>query len=139
MQQILVGVDGSRESRAALRTALDLARARKSLVRMVCVVPPFEAFAVDFITIPQQRDAAQKAARGLVDALAAEVNGFGVPVETQVAHGIPAETLADLAQEPEVEMVVVGHRGRGAMARLMIGSVADRLVQIATKPVLIVR
>ena len=139
MQQILVGVDGSRESRAALKTALELAAARKSLVRVVCVVPPFEVFAADFVTIPQQRDAWAKGAKALVDGFAAEASGAGVPVETEVAHGLIAETLARLAEAPEVEMIVVGHRGRGAIARLMVGSVADRLVQIAPKPVLVVR
>ena len=138
MQQILVGVDGSRESRAALQTALDLAAARQSMVRMVCVIPPFEAFATDFVTIPAQRDAANAAAKALVTELAAEVRGK-TPVETEVANGPPAETLAKLATAPEVDMIVVGHRGRGAIARLMVGSVADRLVQIAPKPVLIVR
>ena len=139
MQQILVGVDGSKESRAALKTAIELAAARKSLVRMVCVIPPFEAFAADFVTIPEQREAAAKAAKELVSGLAAEVRDSGAPVETEVAHGLPAETLAKIATAPEVDMVVVGHRGRGAIARLMVGSVADRLVQIATKPVMIVR
>jgi len=38
----------------------------------------------------------------------------------------------------DVDLVVVGHRGRGALARLLLGSVADRLVQICPKPVLIV-
>lgn len=51
----------------------------------------------------------------------------------------PAEALAELAREPDVDLVVVGHRGRSAMARALLGSVADRLVQISPKPVLVVR
>ena len=43
------------------------------------------------------------------------------------------------AQSGDVEMVVVGHRGRGAIKRMLLGSVADRLVQICPKPGLIVR
>jgi nucleotide-binding universal stress UspA family protein len=60
-------------------------------------------------------------------------------VETIVEPGAPAETLAELAKAGEVDLVVVGHRGRNALSRALMGSVADRLVQICSKPVLVVR
>jgi nucleotide-binding universal stress UspA family protein len=55
------------------------------------------------------------------------------------AVGPAAEALAELAQAPDIQMVVVGHHGRGAVKRLLLGSVAQRLVQISPKPVLVVR
>jgi|1185.fasta_scaffold112984_1 nucleotide-binding universal stress UspA family protein len=139
MKQILVGVDGSKESRAALATAVDLAAARKSLVRLACVVAPFDAFSPDAIAFPEQLEAHREAARAIVDELAQQFGKQGVPIETQVIDGLAAEKLATLAQQPEVELVVVGHRGRSAVSRILIGSVADRLVQICPKPVLVVR
>src|SRR5512144_100433 len=54
MKQILVGVDGSKECRAALALAVDLAASRKALVRLVCVVAPFDAFSADMIAFPEQ-------------------------------------------------------------------------------------
>ena len=63
----------------------------------------------------------------------------GVRIETMVLAGPPAEMLAEQAKIGDVDMVVVGHRGRGAISRLLTGSVADRLVQICTKPVTVVR
>ncbi len=57
----------------------------------------------------------------------------------EIGDGSPAEVLAALSAQPEVDMVVIGHRGRGMLSRLLIGSVADRLVQISPKPVLVVR
>ena len=63
----------------------------------------------------------------------------GIEVEPVSKLGTPAETLADLARAEEVTMAVVGHRGRNLAARLFVGSVADRLVQISPKPVLVVR
>jgi nucleotide-binding universal stress UspA family protein len=55
-----------------------------------------------------------------------------------VAGGPAAATLAWVAKGRDVDLVVVGHRGRGVLARLLMGSVADRLVQICSKPVLVV-
>jgi len=63
----------------------------------------------------------------------------GRAAETIVEKGAPAETLAALAAAGDVDLVVVGHRGRNAVARALMGSVADRLVQICSKPVLVVR
>lgn len=139
MKQILVGVDGSKECRAALALAVDLASTRKALVRLVCVVAPFDAFSADMIAFPEQTRAHREAAKAVVDELAREFAKAEVPIETQVADGLPAETIAKLAQAPEVEMVVVGHRGRSVISRILIGGVANRLVQICPKPVLVVR
>ncbi len=50
-----------------------------------------------------------------------------------------ARTLADMADSGGFDVVVVGHRGRGAVRRALLGSVADRLVQISNRPVLVVR
>jgi nucleotide-binding universal stress UspA family protein len=61
------------------------------------------------------------------------------PVETSLLEGRTAEALAEEAKRDDIRMVIVGHRGRGAAARVLLGSVADRLVQICPKPVLVVR
>ena len=55
-----------------------------------------------------------------------------------MAGGPAAATLSRVAKGGDVDLVVVGHRARGALARLLVGSVADRLVQICPKPVLVV-
>ncbi len=136
MKQILVGVDGSNESRAAAQKGAELAAATKALLRLVCVVPPFEAFS-NVVASPREIKEQRAAAKGIVDEIAKDVRG--VQVETAISDGIPAEVLATLAAEPEVDMVVIGHRGRGKLARLLIGSVTDRLVQISPKSVLVVR
>jgi nucleotide-binding universal stress UspA family protein len=54
-------------------------------------------------------------------------------------EGAPAATLAKAASELNVDLLVVGHRGRGAVQRLLLGSVADRLTQISPSPLLVVR
>ncbi|HWE25611.1 MAG TPA: universal stress protein, partial [Myxococcales bacterium] len=81
----------------------------------------------------------KETAKAIVKEIAAEVARPRLTIETLVAEGPPAFTLAELARAGDVDVVVVGHRGRGAIARVLLGSVADRLVQISPKPVLVVR
>jgi len=62
----------------------------------------------------------------------------GLAISTAVLFGSPAECIAEQAAAPGVGMVVVGSRGHGAVARVFLGSVSDRLVHICPKPVLVV-
>jgi nucleotide-binding universal stress UspA family protein len=141
MKRILVGVDGSEESREAVRLAADLARATESLLLIVTSVPPVIPVegAPELVAQDQEWERKEREqAKELVKEVAASI-GAGVKVETLVVFGAPAVMLADLARSGEVDLVVVGHRGRNAVARALLGSVADRLIQISPKSVLVVR
>jgi nucleotide-binding universal stress UspA family protein len=140
MKRILVGVDGSKESREAVRVAAELARATESLLVIASAVPPVVPVDAPELVAKEQEweEKEREQAEELVKEVASSI-GKGIKVETLVASGSPAIALADLAQSGEVELVVVGHRGRNAVARALLGSVADRLVQISPKPVLVVR
>lgn len=142
MKRILVGVDGSTESRKAANFAAQIARATGASVTVASAV----FMPVDGLGEP---DLVARAAewreqeRGLAIGYAREVSAAladqGIETETATPVGPPAYALAELAKDTEVDLVVVGHRGRGAVARVLMGSVADRLVQISPKPVLVVR
>jgi len=65
--------------------------------------------------------------------------------ETQVAYelvikkGNPAETICDFAKENEIDLIAMSTHGRGGIARWALGSVADKVVQSSSKPVLLIR
>lgn len=136
MKHVLVGVDGSEQSRLAAKKGAEIAAGMNAMVRLVCVVPPFHAF-VNVVGSPREISDERAAAKEILGEVAATLNG--AQVETQIAEGIPGEVLASLAAEPEVDTVVVGHRGHGIFSRILLGSTANRLVQISPKPVLVVR
>lgn len=138
MKHILVGIDGTNESLAAARAAVGIARSTLATVDLVCVVPPFEALASESLSPIEIIEDQKAQAAGILRSLAQELEAPGLAIETMVVEGVPADRLASLAAERAVEMVVVGHRRRGPISRLLIGSVADRLVQISTRPVLVV-
>lgn len=141
MKRFLVGVDGSPEAAEAVRNAAVLAKACAANLMLVYVAPPH---------LPQAAEAWQAelghgdmVEHDYVPALLfqaeRECRNAGVEADTTCMAGPVAETLADLAETGDFELVVVGHRGRGAVRRVLLGSVADRLVQICPRPVLVVR
>ena len=141
MKRVLVGVDGSKESRAAAACAANLAKAMGSQVVVATIADVPVALAAPELVqrAAEWQEEAEKDAAAVAKEIAGEVARAGLTVETIVERGAPAETLAALAKAGEVDLVVVGHRGRNALSRVLMGSVADRLVQICSKPVLVVR
>jgi nucleotide-binding universal stress UspA family protein len=141
MKRILVGVDGSDESRAAARFAADIATATGAKLTVAGI-----AFESDPMADPEWRvrmrafeEEEINRTTKITKELAAELVRPTLIVETIVESGPPAFALAEIARRMDVDLVVVGHRGRGAVKRLLMGSVADRLVQICPKPVTVVR
>ncbi|HTO99625.1 MAG TPA: universal stress protein [Myxococcales bacterium] len=141
MKRILAGYDGSNESRVAVGFAADLAQALNCQLTIATSVYFQEAFGAPELQLKVAQWEAQEKVRcaGALKEAAAGAARPGVRVETAVLSGPPAEALAEQAKIGDVDLVVVGHRGRGAISRFLTGSVADRLVQICSKPVTVVR
>ena len=142
MKRIVVGIDGSTQGWTALERASELARATGASLQIAHISPPIAALlaADDYpATTADWRTGQETYAKGLLREAVSRVKDAGLEVEPVSKFGAPAEELAELAKDSEVTMTVVGHRGRNLAARLFVGSVADRLVQISPKPVLVVR
>lgn len=141
MKRILVGVDGSIESRAAADFAAELARQTGSQLTLAYVLPVPVPLAPDgyLQSLAAWEVAEREYGVNLLRELSNRLQGPALAVETVSPSGPAAETLADLGKSGNVDLIVVGHRGRGSVSRLLLGSVADRLVQISTRPVLVVR
>ncbi len=141
MKRILAGFDGSTESKMAINFAADLAQAMGCQLTIASSVYFQEAFGAPELQLKVAQWEQQEKVRtaGALKEAAAAAARPGVAVETIVLSGPPAEALAEQAKVGNVDLVVVGHRGRGAISRFLTGSVADRLVQICTKPVTVVR
>ncbi|MGH3837893.1 MAG: universal stress protein, partial [Pseudonocardiaceae bacterium] len=88
------------------------------------------------IAVKEEIDAQKEAAERLLEQVAADA-GL-TDAEHRVALGLPSERLADLADEEDAELIVVGSRGRGAFKAAFLGSVSNSLVGVARCPVVIV-
>ncbi|HVP68889.1 MAG TPA: universal stress protein [Anaeromyxobacteraceae bacterium] len=139
MKRILVAVDGSEPSMRAARMAADVALRFGARITLAYVVPrlllPPDVYGLTVAEVEREQRAH---ADTLVHQALLQLGGTGVEVETSVLSGPPAESLAEAAQGPDVDLVVVGSRGIGAVKRMLLGSVSDRLVHICPKPILIV-
>jgi len=142
---VVVGVDGSPDAVVALEFALRDAARRRARLRVVAAVAPPEFWATSYGPIPlpaspELLDEIVAAARGWADEAAARL-GLAIPddvaVEALAASGSPADALLDAARA--ADHLVVGHRGRGAVASTLLGSVGVRCVLRARCPVTVVR
>jgi nucleotide-binding universal stress UspA family protein len=140
MKQILVAVDGSDESQRAARMGSDIAVRFGAQLTLMTVIPPLLAPADNLgFDMAAYLEGQKLAADKLLTDTETRLEEPGIEVEHVVADGAPAEVLAKEAKKRGVDLVVIGSRGRGAVARVLLGSVSDRLAHICERPILIVR
>jgi nucleotide-binding universal stress UspA family protein len=135
LEKLLLAVDDSAESRKAVPATAELARAGGGTVHVLHVrelhypVPP---------TVSGDR---LEDAQRLVDEVVGELERAGIKAEGAVrpsTGGSPAGTILEYAHEVDASMLVVGSHGHSALG-LLLGSVAHKLAQLSTCPVLVVR
>jgi nucleotide-binding universal stress UspA family protein len=140
---VVVEVDGSPESRVALRFALEDARRRGAKVQAVTAYlsPEYWAAAYGVSVMPTIEEVVEDNLTVMRDALKTVVEETRalaeVPVDVLALPGAPAKVLIEQAQG--AELLVVGHRGRGGFRSAVLGSVGMHCVLHATCPVTVVR
>lgn len=136
---ILCGVDGSADSQAALRVAARLAEQLDARLVVAHVAQPEQLRTVGGGPMPVLTPALGAGIEAGDRLLTQILEAHGLPgAERRVGTGVPADRLADLADEEEAEMIVVGSRGRGAFRAAFLGSVSSDLIGVARCPVLVV-
>jgi nucleotide-binding universal stress UspA family protein len=136
---VVAGFDGSDAARDALRFALEEARLRGLPLRIVCAweIPALEYAGAAMAPTPDLADEAQaQAERAVAEARALVGDDPGVAVEAVAVAGHAADVL--LEQAAGAALLVVGSRGHGALARLVLGSVSQAVAHGARCPVAIV-
>jgi len=143
MGLIVVGVDGSAGGKAALRFALEEARLRQASLRVV------HAWQFGYIgatglqgalpAVGGELDELRQAAAAGLDAIIAEAvaDGGGVEIERRIDRGPAALVLVE--ESRRADLLVVGSRGHGGFASLLLGSVSQQCAHHAHCPVVIVR
>ena len=135
---ILVGVDGSPESRTALRWAAHFAKDLDCAIEAMMVWQAPMAFEFNMTTVIRDWDPQRDCEKGLTEIID-DVFGENRPprLSLTVVSGAPARRLVDRADG--ATMLVVGSRGHGAFASVALGSVSQRCVEHAKCPVVVVK
>jgi nucleotide-binding universal stress UspA family protein len=135
-KKILVGIDGSENSKRAAFAAASLAGLFKGTVTLVSVVKPGEySLAVEDKAFIENL---KEFHNDLVETVMEEVKRTDIEVDTRIELGTPWKELTKLSKEGHYDLIVVGSRGIGQVAEFLIGSNSTRVVQHSEVPVLVV-
>ena len=146
MNEIVVGVDGSEESRAALAWAVEEGRLRQAPVLAihaweVPMVPAPTGLVPPSVEVVGDLTELREDAASLVEVMVREIAGDAADVEIRplTVEDKPVSALLNAAERNDAQMIVVGSRGHGGFVSLLIGSTSDQVARHATCPVVIHR
>lgn len=148
LRTIVVAVDFTRDSLAAVQEAFTLGSTLESRLHLLHVVhDPTE----DFTTHSKKKEL-KKAMRPVLEVAADTMKAFvkeqdlvkqakqgKVGLETVVLHGVPASQIVHVAKKLKAGMIVMGYSGTTGIANLLMGATTEKVLQLSEIPVLVVR
>jgi len=142
--QILVATDFCEASDAAFAYGREFASRFGATLHLLHVVEPLslKTFGVEpsGALAPLVQADLEDAARKQLDEMLMDSDGSGPPTRRELVTAVsPAAAILEYAREEGIDLIVIGTHGRGALAHLLMGSVAERVVRLAPCPVLTVR
>ena len=143
-KQILVPVDESPISYSAVEHALALAKSQDAHVTIVSVVAVDPFVGVDYYAIApaitEYFMQAEKSAQLRLEDIKQSFIRDGIEVDTRLVHGVsPTEGILQVADELNVDLIIMGSHGRTGLKKAMLGSVAQNILTQCPIPVLIVK
>ena len=143
IRRIVCASDFSRASRAALTTAVTMAKANRAALIVLHVVAPIvrlvPAQYVPSTTWEQVEFGTRAWAQRQVGAMAGKARARGVRATALLREGDAAEQIVRAARSKRADLLVLGTHGRTGLSKFLLGSVAERVVATASCPVLTVR
>lgn len=139
IKRIVVGVDGSEHSKAALAWVIRMAKGMGSEVTAVYGIDMPVYFPLPY-GIPVQFDEQwrKEIKAEFEDKWCLPLKEAGVAYKAMIRDGRPANVIAEVADEEGADLIVVGRRGRGGAAELLLGSTSHELALHSRKPVLLI-
>jgi nucleotide-binding universal stress UspA family protein len=137
-RKILHANDGSEPAFHALSLAIAIARQNDSELHMVCVEEI--DYMPEFIEeVREEKGTAARRYHKVIQRANALANENDLKLNTHVVAGHPVRDVVTLAAELKVGLLVIGARGHSAIYERLVGSRADRIMQLAQCPVLVVK
>jgi nucleotide-binding universal stress UspA family protein len=143
--EILIPLDGSRRAEGALPVALSVASLLGAGLALVQVVLPVFFTIDESVALPRSVDEEVSAlrrrqAQDYLDEVAERLRRSGVPASGAAVLGTSVyDAIEAIARSPAIGLIALATHGRGGLRRLVLGSVADKLVRAGDLPVLVIR
>lgn len=138
-ERIVVGIDNSEPSDAALETAYELPAADRREFLLYSIVDIEAVILGSAHRHAMMLDDLRAQAKSVVDEALASARAHGVSAEGRVIDGSPKTELIATAQRQKADLIILGSHGRRGIRRFLLGSVAESVVRAAPVPVLVVR
>ena len=142
-KSIVVASDGSPHSAAAASEAIGIAKRNSAKLTVLAVVPADIAMPtdIDFATIAREKlaDQEMQSAEKNAKAVKEAAQRAGVDAQAFVMSGKPADAIIEIAKDKSADLIVVGSHGRTGLDRLLMGSVAERVIVLSTCAVLVAK
>lgn len=135
-RRILVGYDGSAQAEKAVDVGLSLAESLDATVLVFAVArPPEPATSVEVEAV---LDSAREHYQQGFRAIEQRARQHEIRLETDIAVGHPAEQIIHRAETDQIDLVVLGRRGKSMFEKLILGSISARVLRYAHCPVMVV-
>lgn len=135
-RKIMVGYDGSKPSEKAVEVAFSLAQSMDCNVLIFAVArPPEPATRVE---VDAMLDDAREHFEEGFKQITKCAEDLGVALETAIAVGHPIQQIVHRAETEQVDLIVLGRRGRSRFERMLVGSTAEKVLRYSHCPVMIV-
>ena len=139
--KILVAVDGSDSSKNAFRQACRITREDKSWLTVITVITPISLYHEELETL-SAKEIISKKLKEEGERILAEIKKIadeeGVSIKTILEEGSPSDTIIDVAEKGNYDLIVIGRRGMTRLERALIGSVTARVIGSSPIDVLVV-
>lgn len=135
MRKILIGFDGSEGAEHALNRAMSLVDEFGELI-LLAVIP-----SIDDKTFVDKKmyNRLKERANNLIDSTIIDIGKHDFKITGLIKNGDPAAVIIDVSNELKVDLIVLGSKGSSELGNFPLGSVANKVVQYAAKPVMLVR
>ena len=143
LHRILIPTDFSKHSHNALTYAAAFAEKFQAELYLLHVVQDLALFIPDAVTaappVAPPVEQITAAARAALDEAVCQAPLQGLTVHPEVREGTPFYEIVTFAKEKDIDLIIMGTHGRGGLAHVLLGSVAEKVVRKAPCPVLTVR
>lgn len=136
-QHILVGFDGSDQSKKAADTAIQLARCLDAKILLLAVARPPEP--ATMVEVDAVLDDAREHFEQAFILVRSAANDAEVELKTDIIVGHPAEQIIHRAEQEKVDLIVLGRRGTSTFHKWILGSVSEKVLRYAHCPVMVLR
>jgi len=138
-ENILIPTDGSEQAGNAVEEGIRLANELDATVHALHVVDEFEAKIVPITEAEdEKREEYLEHGEAITDEVAQLAEEAGLDCVTAVRTGMAHKEIERYVDENDIDIVVIGSRGLGAVEEMLLGSTADKVVRIVDKPVTVV-